>query len=138
MRIATLLLAIALAACAHGKAGSDLSVSVMQTGSVYPPFPEDCSVDFVNAQHIDILTSGKFDQLGLISVAGTGAAVDKAIEHLPGAVAAAACKMGGTAVSIANMLRTSADQAVLQFSIWRSRDAGKSPAPPAKPAGNSI
>jgi hypothetical protein len=46
--------------------------------------------------------------------------------------------MGGTAVSIANMLRTSADQAVLQFSIWRSRDAGKSPAPPAKPAGNSI
>ncbi len=138
MRIAALFLAIALTACAHGKAGTDLSVSVMHMGSVYAPFPEDCPIDFVNAQHIDILTSGKFDQLGLISVAGTGAAVDRAIEHLPGAVSAAACKMGGTAVSIANMLRTSADQAVLQFSIWRSLEAGKTPAAPAKPASNSI
>ncbi len=138
MRIATVFFAIALTACAHGKAGTDLSVSVMQTGSVYASFPEDCPIDFVNAQHIDILTSGKFDQLGLISVAGTGAAVDRAIEHLPGAVAAAACKMGGTAVSIANMLRTSADQAMLQFSIWRSFDTGKAPAAPAKPAVKSI
>jgi len=67
MRIVSLFLALGLVACAHGKAGSDVSITVMQTGSIYPPFAENCPVDFVNAQHIDILTSGQFDQLGMIA-----------------------------------------------------------------------
>lgn len=138
MRIAGIALALVWIGCSHGSAGSSLSVTVMQTGSVYPPLPPDCPVEFVNAQHIHILTSGQYDQLGLISIAGTGSEVDQAISKLPDAVATAACKMGGTAVSIANTMRTSADQAVLQFSIWRAVKPKEASSQPAKPAGNDI
>jgi hypothetical protein len=138
MRIAGIALALAMIGCSHGSAGSNLSVTIMHTGAVYPPLPPDCPVEFVNAQHIAILTSGEYDQLGLISIAGTGSEVDQAISKLPDAVATAACKMGGTAVSIANMMRTSADQAVLQFSIWRALKAKEASSQPAKPAGNNI
>src|SRR5512142_195944 len=98
MRIAGIALMLGLMACSHGSAGSNLSVTVMQTGAVYPPFKPDCPVDFVSAQHIDILTSGQYDQLGLISVVGPGSELDQAMEKLPDAVATAACKMGGTAI----------------------------------------
>ena len=138
MRITGLVLALVLASCAHGKAGSDVHITVMQTGSIYPPFADDCPVDLVNAQHIDILTSGQFDQLGMVAFSGTGEEIDRAMAKLPGAVAIAACKMGGTAVSIANALRTSSDVAMLQFSIWRALDTGKKPAGPAKSADKSI
>lgn len=138
MRIPGITLALVLLGCSHGSAGSNLSVTVMHTGSVYPPLSPDCPVEFVNAQHIAILTSGQYDQLGLISIAGTGSEVDRAISKLPDAVATAACKMGGTAVSIANMMRTSADQAVLQFSIWRALKTKDASSEPAKPTGNNI
>ena len=138
MRIAGLCLGIGLIACAHGQAGSSLSVTVMQTGSIYPPLADNCPVRFVNAQHIDILTSGEFDQLGMIAVAGAGSEIDRAISKLPDAVATAACKMGGNAISIANTLRNSSDTAILQFSIWRSRETGTTPAPTAESTGKRI
>ena len=138
MRIYGLLLAVALVACAHGKASSDVSIAVMQTGSFYPPLADDCPVELVNGQHIAILTSGQFDQLGLITLTGTSSEIKSALSKLPGAVAVAACRMGGTAVSIANTMYTSSDVAMLQFSIWRSLDAGKKAGGAAKPAGNNI
>jgi len=138
MRIVGLCLGIGLMACAHGEAGSSLSVTVMQTGSIYPPLAANCPVQFVNAQHIDILTSGKFDQLGMIAVAGAASEIDRAVSKLPGAVATAACKMGGNAVSIANTMRTSSDTGILQFSIWRSLETGTTPAPTAEPTGKHI
>lgn len=134
MKTAGLLLILALVACAHG---SDVSVTVVRTGSIYPPLAEGCPVQFVNAQHLDILTSGQFDQLGMIAFAGKSSELERAISQLPGAVAAAACKMGGNAVSIANMLGTSSGTGLLQFSVWRSR-GGATPAAPAEPAANSI
>jgi len=45
MRIAGIALALTLVGCAHGSGGSSLSVTVMHTGSFYPPFPPDCPVE---------------------------------------------------------------------------------------------
>ncbi len=129
MRLGTLLLSALLGACTHKP---DISVSVIQSGAVYPPLGKDCSVQFVNAEHIAILTSGEFEQLGLVSFAGPASDIDRAISAIPDAVVAAVCKMGGNAVSIANMVRTSSDVGVLQFSIWRSRNAASPAETPKK------
>jgi hypothetical protein len=118
-----------LVGCAHTSAAPQ--VSVMLTGAVHPSLPEDCPLTFINNQHLDILASG-YEQLGLISFAGTTDQMTGAASKMPGAVAAAACKMGGTSVSLANALATQGT-GLLQFSVWRAPAGAASQPGPATP-----
>ena len=99
----------------------------MRMGPVYPALPENCPVTFINNQHIDILASG-YEQLGMIAIAGTTDQMAAAEAKIPDAVAAAACKLGGTSISLANQLATSGS-GVLQFSIWRAPKTAESSRP---------
>jgi hypothetical protein len=90
----------------------------MLSGPVYPPLADGCPLTFINNQHIDILASG-YEQLGMIAFAGTADQMSAAASKMPGAVAAAACKTGGTSVSLANALATQGT-GLLQFSVWRA------------------
>jgi len=113
-----------LVGCAHSSAPQ---VTVMLTGPVYPPLPESCPITFINNQHIDILASG-YEQLGMIAFAGTSDQMTAAASKMPAAVAAAACKMGATSVSLANALATQGT-GLLQFSVWHA-PAGAPAQPP--------
>ncbi|HXT96660.1 MAG TPA: hypothetical protein VN853_10180 [Polyangia bacterium] len=116
-----------LGCAAHGAAAPQ--VVVMLTGGVHPALPDGCPLTFINNQHLDILASG-YEQLGLISFAGTTDQMTAASSKMPGAVAAAACKMGGTSVSLANALATQST-GLLQFSVWRAPAGAASQAGPA-------
>jgi len=83
-----------------------------------------------------VAAAARQGQIGLISFSGAASEIDRAISAIPGAVAAAVCKMGGDTVSVANIVRSSSDVGILQFSVWRSQ---KPPAGgPAKPANNAV
>jgi hypothetical protein len=114
-----------LVGCAHGSAPQ---VVVMLTGPIYPPLPESCPLSFINNQHIEILASG-YEQLGMITFAGTSDQMTEASSKMPGAVAAAACKMGATSVSLANAIATQSTSLV-QFSVWRAPAGAASPSTP--------
>jgi len=67
----------------------------------------------------------------MIAFAGTNDQMTAAASKLPGAVAAAACKMGATSVSLANAIATQST-GLLQFSVWRApAGAASQPSPSA-------
>jgi hypothetical protein len=117
-----------LVGCAHSSAPQ---VTVMLTGPIYPPLPEGCPLAFINNQHIDILANG-YEQLGMIAFAGTSDQMTEAASKMPGAVAAAACKLGGTSVSLANAIITQST-GLVQFSVWRDPAGAASPSSPQTP-----
>jgi hypothetical protein len=119
-----LLFALLAAGCASGP---NVNVTVMRVGPLYPALAENCPLEFVNAQHIEIALSG-FEHLGLISFSGPQTEIDKAAKGIPAAVAAGACKMGGTSVSL-NAAIGGENVGIIQFSIWRK----SAPTPPAQP-----
>ena len=130
----TLLVAVApVVGCAHQPSAPQ--VTIMRSGPIYPSRPENCALTFINNQHIDILSSG-YEQLGMIALAGTTEQMAGVEAQIPGAVAGAACKMGGTSVSLANALATQSTS-ILQFSVWREPSSAptKSPEPPTKTQG---
>ena len=116
-----------LVGCAHSSPTPQ--VTVMLTGPLYPPLPESCPLTFINNQHIDLLTSGAYEQLGMVAFAGTADQMTAAASKMPGAVAVAACKMGGTSVSLANAIATQ-NIGLLQFSVWRASGGAASQSSP--------
>jgi len=126
-------MAFCLPTCAHGRGEPDApGVTVMRSGRIYPPLPDDCPLVFLNGQHMDILATG-YEMLGFIMFGGSPAEIDRAASAIPSAVGIGACKMGGDAVSLAQHIETGRTTAI-QFAIWRTPEGVKKA---AKPAGEA-
>lgn len=121
--------AVALVLMALGCASAP-TVIVMRMGPLYPAREGSCSLEFLNAQHVEIATGG-YAQLGLVSFPGPPEEIAEASNRIPGAVAKAACEMGGTSVSL-NAAMATTGASVIQFSVWHAPEK-----PEAKPGANA-
>jgi hypothetical protein len=100
-----------LCACA-GSALGGYRVSPARVGAVYPSKGEACDIRFENLTFLE--GASKYEQLGLVSVTGTGS--DELTDPMKHDVQVAACKMGGDAVSL-----NASAPGMIQFLVWRAR-----------------
>jgi hypothetical protein len=116
MRFASVLLVASVACLAPlacgGGAGFGYSVTPMRVGALYASKGEACGIRFENLSFLE--ASSKYQQLGLVTLSGTGGAdFTDSMKH---DVEREACKIGGDAVS----LNGSAPN-MFQFLVWRAR-----------------
>jgi hypothetical protein len=112
MRFPPLVLALVLlAGCAGGSLGG-YTVTPTRVGALYPGKGAGCTVRFENLTFLE--ASSKYENLGMVTLTGAGS--DDFTDPMKHDVEAAACKMGGDAVSLNASMK-----GMFQFIVWRSR-----------------
>ena len=97
----------ALAACT-----TSYRITPVRSGALYPSKGAACTVQFQNLNFQE--GSAKYENLGLISLTGSGS--DEFTPQMKKDVERAACKMGADAVSL-----NASAPGIFQFIVWRAR-----------------